>query len=511
MQNDQAIKRVRTRRTYVLLLTLCLLLLPLGCDGEPAAEAVATPEPTPVVLDLSNSGLTDITSLLERTDLSELDLRGNEISARDFASLAAALPDCDILWSVPVGDERFDSDSTSITLAGVPGGLNEILGYFPDLNEVTIEEAADYTALTQAGAAYPQVQFHWSVALGDSSYAQDTRTIDLSGQAVDAAALQAALPGLPELTQITFDDASAFSTQEQIELVQEFPAVSFLWDVQLLDELSVRSDVTEIDLRDYDVDDVDAFSDTLQLLPDLASIDMCGCGPSNDEMAALRERYPNTKFIWYVHVSGWLIRTDIKGFSTGNRYRFPDGGGWFVVDSMPYSRIYVKDLENLKYCTDLVALDFGHCKEITDISFIANLPKLKYLVFSMCKVDDISVLADQTELEFLEIKNNRITDITPLQNCTKLRFLNCGINDIDEIDTFLALPNLERLWINCTLLTDEQVEALRAAKPDTTITADPTHVEYGESLWRKGNEGYLEMQKIFGMRAQNQGSASSDD
>jgi internalin A len=178
---------------------------------------------------------------------------------------------------------------------------------------------------------------------------------------------------------------------------------------------------------------------------------------------------------------------------------------------MPYSSIFVEDFENLKYCTDLVALDFGHCMKISDISFIANLPKLKYLIFSMCSVDDISVLADQTELEFLEIKNNRITDITPLRNCTKLRFLNCGINDIDEIDTFLALPNLERLWINCTLLTDDQLAELRAAMPNTTITAHPTHVEYGESLWRKGNEGYLAIQKIFGMRAQNQGTVDSDD
>lgn len=510
MQIDQAAKRVLRRRIYVLLSALCLLLLPVGCGVEPAAEAVETPEPTPAVLDLSNSGLTDITSLLERTDLAELNLCGNEISTRDFDSLSAALPDCEILWSVPVGGERFDSDSTSITLASVPDDLEATLEYFPVLEDLTIEEATDYAALTAASAAYPQVQFHWNVALGDASYAQDTKTIDLSGQAIGASALQAALPGLPELLQVTFDDASAFTTQEQIALVQAFPDVSFLWDVQLLDDLRVRSDTTEIDLRDYDVDDVEAFSDTLQLLPNLASIDMCGCGPSNDEMAALRERYPNTKFIWYVRVSGWLIRTDIKGFSTGNRYRFPDGGGWFVVDSMPYSRIYVKDLENLKYCTDLVALDFGHCKEITDISFIANLPKLKYLIFSMCKVDDISVLADQTELEFLEIKNNRITDITPLRNCTKLRFLNCGINDIDEIDTFLALPNLERLWINCTLLTDAQLDELRAAMPNTTITADPTHVEYGESLWRKGNEGYLEMQKIFGMRAQNQGTVDSD-
>ncbi len=513
MQNDPIIKRVHAHKVCVLLLVMCLVLLPLGCGNQPAAEVTAatTPEPTPVVLDLSDSGLTDITSLLDRTDLSELDLRGNEISIRDFVSLSAALPACEILWSVPVGDERFDSDSTTITLASVPNNLSDVIEYFPELKDATIEEATDYAVLTDVCAAYPQVQFHWTVALGDTTYAQDAQAIDLNGQSVDFAALQTALPGLPSLTQITFDESGVFSTQEQIELVQAFPDVSFVWDVQLLDELSVRSDVTEIDLRDYDVDDVEAFSDTLALLPNLASIDMCGCGPSNDEMAALRERYPDTKFIWYIRVSGWLIRTDIKGFSTGNRYRFPNGGGWFVVDSMPYSRIYVKDFANLKYCTDLVALDFGHCKEITDISFIANLPKLKYLVFSMCKVEDISVLADQTELVFLEIKNNRITDITPLKNCTKLRFLNCGINDLDEIDTFLALPSLERLWINCTLLTDEQLEELRAAMPDTTITAHPTHVEYGESLWRKGNEGYLEMQAIFGMRAQNQGTVDSDD
>ncbi len=54
--------------------------------------------------------------------------------------------------------------------------------------------------------------------------------------------------------------------------------------------------------------------------------------------------------------------------------------------------------------------------------------------------------------------------------------------------------------------TMAQVEQLRAEMPNTQIKASLKDPEYAESLWRKGNEGYLEMQALFGLRAQNQGA-----
>jgi Leucine-rich repeat (LRR) protein len=205
-------------------------------------------------------------------------------------------------------------------------------------------------------------------------------------------------------------------------------------------------------------------------------------------------------------VSKWMIRTDIQGFSTGNKRKFPDGMGYYIGKDFEYGNIHAEDFENLKYCTDLVALDVGHCDNIGNIDFIAGLPKLKYLIISLCNLTDISALESQTDLEFLEMTYNYLTDISPIRNCTKLRFLNLSANEVTSIDIYMGLTSLERLWINGNHLTEDQVAELQAALPNTLIKAHPTSNEYALSLWRKGNEGYLTIQKMFGLRAQHQGS-----
>ena len=52
-------------------------------------------------LDLSGVQLTEAEKLAELENLSKLDLRNTGISAQQYDVLRAALPQCEILWSVP--------------------------------------------------------------------------------------------------------------------------------------------------------------------------------------------------------------------------------------------------------------------------------------------------------------------------------------------------------------------------------------------------------------------------
>ena len=67
------------------------------------------------------------------------------------------------------------------------------------------------------------------------------------------------------------------------------------------------------------------------------------------------------------------------------------------------------------------------------------------------------------------------------------------------------MPNLERFWMSMNNFTMDEVAAMQAEFPNVMIKASLKDPEYAESLWRKGNEGYLAMQELFGLRAQNQG------
>ena len=504
---QQMIKRIRKHGLFVLCLgVFCCLgaCTPTDVTGEDASV-----DNVPTTLDLRGKGLTDVTDLLQKTQLTEIDLRDNEITTADFVALSAALPDCEILWSVPLGETRFDSDSTALLLDVATDNLVDMLAYFPQLQSVQLAAAPDAATAKDLAERYPEVHFLWDVTIDGVTYAPDTETLDFSGKTVDLSALLGELAGLSNLKSIVFGEET-FALADQIALAKAYPQISFVWNVQLLEDLSVRSDVTELDLRKYQVPDAAAFSDALVLFPKLTLLDMCGSGPSDEEMAAMRARYPSTKFVWYTHVYNWVIRTDIKGFSTGQRRKFPNGAGWYDSDTFTYRKIRSKDFENLKYCTDLIALDVGHCTKIGDIDFIATLPKLKILDISLCDLTDISVLADQTKLEFLEMNYNYLTDISPLASCKKLKYVNLNNNNLTSYDALLELPDLERLWISCSGLSDDQlaemIEKLTALRPNLTIKASQSNREYAMSYWRKDNPGYLEMQALFGLRAQNQGS-----
>ena len=98
-----------------LALSLCALLLLFACAPSGTAGSASSGE-KPTTLDLRDKGLTDVGNLLERTELTAIDLRGNELSRESFDTLQAALPNCSILWSVPLAGARHDSDSTALSL-----------------------------------------------------------------------------------------------------------------------------------------------------------------------------------------------------------------------------------------------------------------------------------------------------------------------------------------------------------------------------------------------------------
>lgn len=483
-------------------LALCLsaLLFCAACAVDGGLSLSPTEALT--ALDLRNSGVSDVSDLLRQTQLESLDLRGNSISIEDYAALHAALPDCSILWSVPVGNERVDSTATELTLPDPSAEQIDVLRFFPDLKTVRFESASDGDAMRALSGQYPDVRFSWDVTLFDTVYPSDTTALDLSGQTVDLASLPAALSLLPDLSTVTFGEES-FALADQLALADAFPAVSFVWNVQLLDDLIVRSDVTELDLRDYAVPDAAALGEKLPLLPALTYLDMCGCGPDDEAMVSLRAQYPAVKFVWYTHVAGWIIRTDIKGFSTGNRVRFPDGAGWYAAEKFKYSMIKAADLEHLQYCTDLVALDIGHCG-IVNLEFLRLLPKLKYLDIALGDYVDLTPLESQPDLIYLQMMYNCVEDISPLAACEKLRFLNISNNVIQNADVLMNMQHLERLWMNCSGLTDEQIAEVEAALPNTVIKASQTNPEYAMSLWCKGNEGYVTVQALYGLRAKYQ-------
>ena len=75
-------------------------------------------------VDLSFSGIEKTGTLLRLKAPAEIDLRGNDIDAGDYKSLAAAFPDCVIRWDVPLGGvgETWDNFSESVKVPVLANG-----------------------------------------------------------------------------------------------------------------------------------------------------------------------------------------------------------------------------------------------------------------------------------------------------------------------------------------------------------------------------------------------------
>ena len=488
------------KKTLALAAVLLFLALAVGCAGVSAAPEAT---PVPAALDLRNTGLTDadLPALAAQTALTSLDIRGNDLGVSAVQSLLAALPNCQVLWSIPIGSTRFDSDSVNIILP--PDATAEDLrnlALFPRLASVDAAACKEYAALEAAAAALPQCTIAWSIDLFGTSYPSTTTELNLTGVSLGSPGdLAAQLKAFPKLVSVDLT-GQPLSFEDMDALKSALPDAAFVWDVPVAG-VSVSSGAAEADISGKAVASVDDLIKPLSYLPNLTKLVMCGCGPSNEEMERLMTACPNVKFVWLVRVGAWEMRTDVKAFSKGNRKTF-DGGKYVGGGKTNFTNA---EIEPLKYCTDLIALDLGHGNRITDLSFLQYLPKLRFLIVAMNKITSIEDLKYCPDLEYLEIFQNFISDWTPLTGLKKLTHLNCssnyakgkdGNNVYPDYTILKQMPQLQRLWLLHCGLGKEQLQELQAALPNALVNISGSHST--DNGWRD-SDLYKEMQGLFNL------------
>ncbi|TPP41962.1 hypothetical protein CGC20_27520 [Leishmania donovani] len=141
------------------------------------------------------------------------------------------------------------------------------------------------------------------------------------------------------------------------------------------------------------------------------------------------------------------------------------------------------DLLSLTGCTQLRQLVLDECRQITDLSFLANLrgtlerllmprtllsnanmqhiglcDKLVELhLQSLRQLTDIGVLKDLTALRVLNLSDNLVT--TRAAECTDLRYLNlCGCSELRRLSWLQKMSSLRWLNLGGTRVTDEETK-----------------------------------------------------
>ncbi len=412
------------------LLTMCLILA--GCENAlqgTAAPAEPTPEPTPEPLHFSAGNV--------------------EASAQ---TLKMTLTD---------GETALLNSMSNLRSADFSGSKNE-------------EEIAAWSA------QHPEVEVRYTVTLPNGTVLDpDTNSVDLSGMAAsdcEAAARKIAL--LPNVKTINLGaEGGPLSWSDIARLREILPNTVFKYAFKLYGT-DCNLENTTINLFRVPVtDNGNLIEEIIGYMPQLTYVDMDSCGLQPARLEEINLKYPDVKVVFRVYFGdNYTARTDTERILASMASR----GGMLTENNV----------DGLYYCHDVKYLDLGHNTLMTNIGFVAQMPKLEVAILSMCNWKDATPLASCTELEYLEIANTYCSDLKPLSGLTKLRHLNvAGIGydqpydgteriQLTDITPLYSLTGLERLWIGAyNPVPSEQIQEMQKRAPnceiDLTVYEDP--------------------------------------
>ena len=426
-------------------------------------------------------------------------LQSADVSAcSDMTAIAAlrdALPGVRVYWTVPLGGEGFDGESTAVTVRDAAAAeIRSALGRLPSLASLTLTECTltseEQLALTEE---FPAVRFVWDVTLAGRRFAGTAAALDFSGAALSAdnlASVAAALPLFPALESVDFSRCG-LSEELLRSYADAHPALLTVWETELFGVTFSTGD-EEIEFSDIPltVEDAAQIEALLPYMPKLKKVVMLRCGISNEDMEKINLRHENVQFVWMVQVYSYGVRTDQTFFTIYNcEYDYG------VNDRLA---------DELRYCHDMEAMDLGHMHLFGDTYFFTQMPHLKYLIISQTAHSSIPELSSLKELIYLEAGKCSMTDLTPLLGCPKLEHLNIVYKRThddavaaSDIEVLTQMKQLKRLYIGGNMYSDEQVERLYAELPDTEIVINngPETCALG---WRDP-EIYFEMRDAMHM------------
>lgn len=456
---------------------LCQALPECEISWTPIFQGTAYPADTKI-LNVTTLSAEDVQMLAYFPQLQTVNAMGCQ-DYDNLLTLRQALPACDVRYSVTIGDREYLHDTTFVRIPDANmAQVEQLLKYLPDLNTVLLTGALPAAESIEAlSAAYPEIAISWQgeyngIALDSAATELDLTDIPL--ESTDA--VTALLPYLPKAEKIILCN-TGLPTDAMMGLREGFENINFVWDITI-GATTVRTDAVEIDISGNQItpEDIEAL---LPYFTDLEKVVMCDCGIENEAMDALNRRHENIKFVWSVDLGYHVtVRTDITSFIP---YKF----GY---------QFYQWELENLRYCTDLVALDLGHQKLYT-CEFVRYMPNLKYLVLADTSLRSLEPLTGLENLVFLEIFLTYVTDYTPLLTLTNLKDLNLAWTYGDYM-VIAQMPWLERCWWGGTLHSYDSRVYLKEHCPNTQFEFDD-----GESTgsgWRT-SKYYYEMRDALGM------------
>ena len=400
--------------------------------------------------------------------------------------------------TVVIGGQEVPVDATEIK-AALSAGETALLDRLTALQTADLTGSENLKEIAAWAAMHPGVDVSYTVRLPDGSVPDShTESVDLSGcTGAELEAAADALSLLPALKRVELGAERPEMSWESIEALRRaYPTLTLSYDFDLYGTWC-NLENTAIDLYHVPIDEDDGqfLERVMALMPQLSYVDLDSCDLPMWRCEEINTHHPDVKVVFRVWFgSQYSVRTDVEKILASK----PSVGG----------NLNSENDEGLYYCHDVKFLDIGHNDTLSDIGFVAQMPKLEVAVLAMCSWSDATPLASCPNLEYLEMQTTLCTDLTPLSGLTKLRHLNiCDIGRdqvygplarLTDITPLYSLTGLERLWVGgFNDVPHEQIEEMRKRAPKCEVNdsvEDPT-----SGKWRYIDYDYINYMYRFPM------------
>lgn len=444
---------------------------------------------------LPNATGEDIALLDAFPDLRSVDATGS----CEFAALYTyqnAHPMTDVRYAYRDGDMLLtNKDEELLVPSGVDATeLTKDVSYFPNLKTVDLRDSGwTDVELDAFCSENPTLSVARMIRIGDMQYDSDTKALNLNSlTGWTPESLADKLTAFSDLKAVGLP--AEWSDSERQTLIRTLPDIHVVGKTELFGQ-QIDCASEELDLSDNKFGAPSEVEELITEMPFLKKLIVCNCGLNDEQMVTLAEGHPEIRFVWIIQLGPHKLRTDAIGFSTKNpsKHTNPKASDEYNRKVKNTKRLYEGDIELLKYCYDLEALDLGH-NYLTnnDLNVIAGLTKLKVLILADNSITDISALTTLKDLEYIELFMNKIPDLSPLTEMPSLQDVNVCNVGVSDLSPLFALTGVKRLWYAMNPFSREQAIAVKNALPDCVCnytTKDETA------------EGWREDPRYFWMRS----------
>lgn len=208
------------------------------------------------------------------------------------------------------------------------------------------------------------------------------------------------------------------------------------------------------------------------------------------------------------------------------RYDYEYQGQKFIPDSQPSVPKWLLDTLGVDYFSAVTWVELSNMsKQVSDVTPLASLAKLKKLRLFNTQVNDVTPLAGLTNLEILVLSDTQVSNVTPLAGLTNLEFLMLddtqisdlkplaglanlafltlhdtqisnlaplaglanldvlALNDtqVSDVAPLAGLANLKELWLSNTQASEEDIEKLKQALPNCVVESVDEYPFFGDN------------------------------